>query len=351
MVYATVQLTKIRDYSLNFFCVRTRFALRGDRIFAPNTSPKSLPVLARMTSSCSTPMCDVNFATCSAIVASTFPRVEKSSSPTDYTSSSKKTYRGLRTKTRKRRKMQSRESEKKAKEAVTILIVRCIKLHGTLSSLVMAYTNDEDRYSGAVTDNFDRKFRLFIERCDQADIPEEDQNRAFSIMLVGNARHFFFDSLSKILNLMSLAEGVEERFQTPERTRALLFEWEALSLKDVTTTNRDKTPSACLEVLIAKLADIQTSFLKEHRHDTILWNKLLNAVGDIEDSHLAYHKPAESVQGVISDLHASLASAKKLTSSTSSLRPPNEEPSAYFVDRRYHRRDGSSSRNAPSKQN
>lgn len=59
-----------------------------------------------------------------------------------------------------------------------------------------AYTNDEDCFSGAATDNFDQKFQLFIRHWDQADIPEEERHRAFSVMLFSTA-HQFFDVLSR----------------------------------------------------------------------------------------------------------------------------------------------------------
>lgn len=85
---------------------------------------------------------------------------------------------------------------------------------------------------------------------------------------------------------MSLVKGVKEQFETNKCKRALLLEWKALRLKDVFTTNRDETPSAFLEMLIAKLTDIQTSLIKEYRNDTILRSKLLNAVSNVDDCRL-----------------------------------------------------------------
>lgn len=48
-------------------------------------------------------------------------------------------------------------------------------------------------YSKKTTDSFERKFMLFLERCDQADIPECNRHHAFSIMLIGHARHYYSD--------------------------------------------------------------------------------------------------------------------------------------------------------------
>lgn len=206
-----------------------------------------------------------------------------------------------------------------------------------MSNMFKAYTNDEESYSGATTDSFDRKVRLFIERCDQAKIPEGDLHHAFSIMLAGNARQSFFNTLSnKNMDLMALSKGVKERFQTFEWTRVSLLEWESLTLDGVLTNNQEKTPSVCPEFLISKLTDIQTSLPKEYRNDTMLRNEWLNAVRKVEDCRLAYHKPTESVQGKMSDLHASLSSAEHLPTGSSS-RLPDEKPTTPFVDRRYLR--------------
>lgn len=134
-----------------------------------------------------------------------------------------------------------------------------------------AYTKDGDRYSGTTTDNFDRKFQLFIERCDEVDISEEDGHRALSILLINNA--FKLPSTSchrKIRIFLSLAKGVRERLKPTERTRAFPLEQEGLILKDVITTNREKTPFAILELFIAKLTDTQRALPKEFRSDTIL---------------------------------------------------------------------------------
>lgn len=216
--------------------------------------------------------------------------------------------------------------------------------NGNMANLFKAYSNDSDKYSGATTDNFERKFMLFLERCDQAAIPNDDRHRAFSIMLIGNARQYYFDNLkSESLDLSSLEKAIKMRFQTPERTRALLREWEMVTLNSIIASNTSKSPTECLELLIEKLSDIQTSLPKEYRSEIILRNKLLNAVRDVESCRLAYHKPAETVQGVISDLHASIAAMKNSDSSS-------PEPSAHLVDRRYIRNGDDRNRGDPSRQ-
>lgn len=57
-----------------------------------------------------------------------------------------------------------------------------------------AYHENEDQYSGSTLENFDRKYALFEDRCDQSDLFEEDRSLAFSIMLCDWARQFYIDN-------------------------------------------------------------------------------------------------------------------------------------------------------------
>lgn len=44
---------------------------------------------------------------------------------------------------------------------------------GNMKSPFKAYSSDINKYSGSTVDNFDRKFMLFLDRCDQFDIAED----------------------------------------------------------------------------------------------------------------------------------------------------------------------------------
>lgn len=94
--------------------------------------------------------------------------------------------------------------------------------------------------------------------------------------------------------------------------------------------------------LVEKLSDIQTFRLSEYRDERILRNKLLNAVKDVDSCQLAYCRPPDTVQGVISGLHASLESAERTISTAHSSRL--SKSLEQFFDRRFVR--GNSSRQA-----
>lgn len=125
---------------------------------------------------------------------------------------------------------------------------------GNLSNLFRAYSSDSDRYSGMTTDNFDRKYLLFLDRFDQSDVLFNDRSRAFPIMLNRNACQFYSDSLrSKNFELNDLVKFVKQRFYTLERCLALVREWTSLLLHAVFLTNLSKAPSGCLKFLLFKL--------------------------------------------------------------------------------------------------
>lgn len=99
------------------------------------------------------------------------------------------------------------------------------------------------------------------------------------------------------------------------------------------SSNVGKYASSCLELLIEKLSDIQTTLPDEYRHETILRNKPLNEAINVESCQLAYHRPADTIQGVNSDLHSSLATTR--TGPSSFMQPA---PTAPFVNRRLVRK-------------
>lgn len=174
-------------------------------------------------------------------------------------------------------------------------------------------------------ENFKRKFNLFVDRCNHVKISDDDRPKALSIMLTEPASTFYQDYLrQKNLSLTELADAMKESLQPPERKRALLREWNSLTLKTMFESNIDKSPVECLELLITRLSEIQSNLQTEHRKDTILRDRLLIATLEVDACRLAYHKPSDTLQGVISDGHASLgthASPSKPSSSSDNTAP------------------------------
>lgn len=119
-------------------------------------------------------------------------------------------------------------------------------------------------------------------------------------MLTGHAWWFYFDSLKrKDLPLAPFETTIKSRFLTLKRTGALLRECDLLTLMSIMLLHTNDSLSKCLEVLIEKLSDIQSSLPTEYRSKTILKKNLLSFIEDVKDYQLAYHKSADTVQGVM----------------------------------------------------
>lgn len=122
-----------------------------------------------------------------------------------------------------------------------------------------------------------------------------------------------------------------------------------LSLLVLVFTKIDKSTLECLEILIEKMADIQFSLTDEYRSDKIFRDKLLKTVKDVDEGRLAYQKPADTVKGVISDLHASLATCKRTETCSSNK---NSGLNINYVGRKYvsrHLNDRSDYRKSQNK--
>lgn len=198
----------------------------------------------------------------------------------------------------------------------------CHWKRNNMASLFWTYKDDDGKYSKATTDSHERMFILLLGQCEQVDFLGSHRNRAFQITLTGHVSQLYVNvSTLKNLSLMELEAAVKSQILAPERTRTLLWEWGALSTTTTTSTNTDKSPSRCQEQVIIKVSDIQTSLPLEYRNETILKIKLLNAVKDVRAYQQVYHKPAKTAQGVISDLHASLATVKSFVATEASVEP------------------------------
>lgn len=152
---------------------------------------------------------------------------------------------------------------------------------------------------------------MFLEIFEQADTyGDENRRKAFSIMRIDDARKFYFQNLkAKQQDLHFLAFETRARFKTEERTRAFLREWDGLTLLSVSRHNSSKALSDCLQFLVTRLSEIQSSPPEEYQNDGIMPDKLFNAVLDVTICSLAYQMPSATLRGVSDDLQSSVASA------------------------------------------
>ena len=203
-------------------------------------------------------------------------------------------------------------------------------LSRNIGNLAKLYS-EEEKYSGATDDDFDSKSSIFAIRCRQMGIMEDQHMAiAFPVMLAKAAAKYYYQNLSRVMTFKELAIQIKTRFHSEERTRALIRDWEQLSLPHIIANAPGKNISQCLNALIDKATDLQVSLPRDYHSDNMMKNKLLNAVKDVESCKLAYQKPAATVSGVIADLYASVATEKTT--------PAAPAPAAFYTDRKYHRR-------------
>eukprot|EP00171_Calliarthron_tuberculosum_P022803 IDg22803t1 len=177
-------------------------------------------------------------------------------------------------------------------------------------SLMKAYTSSRDKYNGTLLDNFERKLKVFFERCDQTGVPDHEKATAFSLMLEGVALQYYVDHIKTSSDTIhGRINMIKQRFVTHERTLSLIREWESTTLIRYIETNPTKPKKEVLELMICRLQDLQLSLPDPYRPDLILKNKLLSACEGIEECRLARQKVAPTVDGVIADLYTSISTA------------------------------------------
>lgn len=189
--------------------------------------------------------------------------------------------------------------------------------HGSTMSLQGMFkscTSDNDKYNGEPTDNFSRKYALFIERAKQNDPSETAIIKVFSIILTKHNKSVFNHACQtrikilprpfkrqKNMSLDNLKSGIQSIFETAERIRALIRQWDNLTLPSIITQHPNKTKTECLT--LSALSDIKISLPVDYQSDIIMRNKMLNSIKVVDACKLACQKPVDSIQGVISDIH------------------------------------------------
>lgn len=85
-------------------------------------------------------------------------------------------------------------------------------------TLVKQYSYERQNYSGAISDNFERKLKLFNERCTQFSVADSEKSTAFSIMLSGVRLEYYFTHVKDIVaDFDEMVTKIRTHFQMEER--------------------------------------------------------------------------------------------------------------------------------------
>lgn len=208
-----------------------------------------------------------------------------------------------------------------------------------VGSMMKFYAYNTDKFSGALSDNFEKKLKLFNERSEQCCLTVQDKQKSFSLMLTGVALEYYFTHVKNIASdFNSIVSKIQERFVTEERTLMMTQEWDATSLKQYYKENSSNTKKECLDKMIARLQELQICLPKEYRSDIILKNKLLSACAGVEECRLARQKVAPTIEGVIADLHSSISTSTDSDAKPDNILNTNALLTALFTERKRFKR-------------
>ncbi|POS82095.1 hypothetical protein EPUL_006805, partial [Erysiphe pulchra] len=228
--------------------------------------------------------------------------------------------------------------------------------HKDIANLTRTY-NDEIKYSGETSDNFDNKFNIFMDYCTRFGISSQALHDAFPCMLKGMSLTFYYNKCrgKSIENLQIL---MKSNFEGPEYQRYNLKRWNKLTFQNIIDSNPDKNPMEQITILTITLDKMQKTLSPEWQSEAVMHNKIVSACKDIEACKMACYRPSQTVAGLILDLRSGveihnkpLATSSTATYHSESLEENPSNNNAYFTDRRYHDRSDKLKNISRSQQN
>lgn len=205
-----------------------------------------------------------------------------------------------------------------------------------LADMTKFYT-EEEKYSGS-QDRFDFKLTIFKDICEKVNLPEDKRIKGLPIMLKGDAKKFYYQSLfphiNNLTNFDEVANKIKSNFEGAEYQRTILENWQDITLDSFILKSPEKPLSENFEDLLAMLRDLQLGLAPRYRDEEFLYTKLLHACKKNQACELACFKPASTLEGLITDLRASIS----LKNNSKASQNPATNLDSYYTDRRYKSR-------------
>ena len=215
-----------------------------------------------------------------------------------------------------------------------------------LTDLMKIYSHDHNKYGGEMYDFLDLKLQEFYDCCSKIGLTGSF-HLAFSIMLKGRARNFYYSMIAgRQYSFETMISMMKQHFETEENRQMYLSEWRTITLKRTITKHPEKSRLECLELTIDILQKVQQGLPEESRSENILRDQLLNACQGVEECNLSLYKPASTFEGVCAELRSAVAtSMRSQETSTFNLHTQFENMdirqsnnSQYWTDRKYEGR-------------
>jgi hypothetical protein len=145
----------------------------------------------------------------------------------------------------------------------------------------------EDKYSGA-DDVLDTKLRVFYDLCPKAGVDQSDYPKAFSSMLSGEAKDYYFNKISgRRASLEQMIQMLKDHFKTEQQQEQKTTEWENTTLSGVRGKHPDKTLLECFDIMRNQLVKDQPILRPELHSDTVIRDRLYGACRAIPECNMA----------------------------------------------------------------
>ena len=217
--------------------------------------------------------------------------------------------------------------------------------HGRGIQTLFKIYQKEDKYSGA-DDVLDTKLRVFYDMCPKAGVNESDYPKAFSSMLTGEAKDYYFNKISgRRSSLVQMIQMLRDYFETEQRRERKTTEWENTTLGGVREKHPDKTLLECFDIMRNQLVKDQPILRTELQTDTIIRDRLYGACRAVPECNMALFHRSPNFQGASEELRNAIAIRSDsgvpqnfmTDDQGGSLPGPPEDPGsgAFYSDRKF----------------
>ena len=210
-----------------------------------------------------------------------------------------------------------------------------------ISNVGKCYNNNTSiQFGGEPYDFLNAKLPIFIDNCNKAALHPDNWNQAFSFMLKGKARDYFYDQLfGRDYDYRTLIVKVTERFHSPENQQTYLAEWQSMSLMDTIRAHPAKTRLQCLDTMIDRLTLLDRGLPDSYRTENALKDQLIKACQGIPECSLALYRPGDTFEKVCSELRTATGTAQRMVRAKEQYltEQTDEENDRYWTDRTYGR--------------
>ena len=200
------------------------------------------------------------------------------------------------------------------------------------------------KYSGG-KDSLELCLTIFKDLCPKDELSEQNWPQAFSTMLTGDARQFYYQRLAgRGIQFNQLVMRTSAEFETPERRRQITNRWDTISLASVRKEHPEKTLLECFEIMRQDMIKMQTALLSEMKTEDVIRDRIYRACRGLRETELAIFSQAPTFQGACDSLRTAISVRQEvgavnqvfITNSDDGDDALNDRGAVFYTDRKFH---------------